>query len=61
MDFLEPQGERNILSAKLAGGELFLIEVAPHFRPEIGQTVHLRFDLEHVHIFESQTGMNILY
>ncbi len=61
VDFLEPQGERNILSAKLAGGELFLIEVAPSFRPGIGQTVYLRFDLEHVHIFESQTGMNILY
>lgn len=61
VDLLEPQGERTILSAKLAGGEIFLVEVAPDFRPKIGQAVHLRFDLKWIHIFEAQTGMNILY
>jgi multiple sugar transport system ATP-binding protein len=61
VDFVEPEGERTILSVKLAGGEIFLIEVASDFRPKIGQAVHLRFDLRHLHIFEAQTGMNILY
>jgi multiple sugar transport system ATP-binding protein len=60
VDFVEPQGERTILSVKLAGEEIFLVEVAPEFRPQIGQAVHLRFDLGHLHIFEAQTGMNIL-
>ena len=60
VDFVEPQGERTILSVKLAGGEIFLTEVAPDFRPQIGQALHLRFDLRHLHIFEAQTGMNIL-
>jgi multiple sugar transport system ATP-binding protein len=61
VDFVEPQGERTILGVKLAGGEIFLVEAAPDFRPKIGETVHLRFDLKHAHIFETQTGMNILY
>ncbi len=61
VDFVEPQGERTILSVQLAGGEIFLIEVAADFRPRIGQAVRLRFDVEHLHIFEAQTGMNILY
>jgi len=61
VDLLEPQGERTILSVKLAGSEIFLVEVAPDFRPKIGQAVHLRFDLKRIHIFEAQTGMNLLY
>jgi len=61
VDFVEPQGERTILSVRLAGGELFLIEVPADFRPTIGETVHLRPNLKHVHIFDVQTGLNILY
>lgn len=61
VDFVEPQGERTILSVRLRGGELFLVQVAPEFRPALGETVHLRFDQEHLHIFETQTGMNLLY
>ena len=60
VDFVEPQGERTVLSVQLAGGEIFLIEVAPDFRPKIGQPVHLQFDSGHLHLFEAQTGMNIL-
>jgi len=61
VDFVEPQGERTILSVQLAGGELFLVEVAPDFRPNLNQLVHLQFDLKHLHIFDAQTGMNILW
>jgi multiple sugar transport system ATP-binding protein len=61
MNFVEPQGERTILSVKLMGGEIFLVEVASDFRPKIGQTVYLRFNMERLHIFEAQTGSNILY
>ncbi len=61
VDLIEPQGERTILSAKLAGGEIFLIEVAPDFKPKIDQAVYLRFDLKRIHIFEAQTGMSIVY
>jgi multiple sugar transport system ATP-binding protein len=61
VDFVEPQGDRTILIVKLADGEIFLVEVAADFRPDMGQAVHLRFDLKHVHIFEAQTGVNLLY
>lgn len=61
VDFVEPQGERTILNVKLAGGEIFLIEVAPDFRPNIGENLHLRFDLEWAHLFDVQTGINIRY
>jgi multiple sugar transport system ATP-binding protein len=61
VDFVEPQGDRTILIVKLAGGDEFLIEVASEFRPEAGSTIHLRFDLLHAHIFETETGRNLLY
>jgi multiple sugar transport system ATP-binding protein len=60
VDFVEPQGDRTILIVRIAGGEIFLAEVAADFRPEIGQAVHLKFDLNHLHIFEASTGANLL-
>ena len=61
VDFVEPQGDRTILIVKLAGDDEFLVEVASEFRPEAGSIIHLRFDLLHAHIFESETGRNLLY
>jgi multiple sugar transport system ATP-binding protein len=61
VDFVEPQGERTILSVKLADGEIFLIDVAPEIRPNIGENVQLWFDLERAHLFDVQTGINIRY
>ncbi|MEW5958470.1 MAG: ABC transporter ATP-binding protein [Chloroflexota bacterium] len=61
VDFVEPQGDRTILIVRLAGAESFLIEVDPDFRPEMGASLSLRFDLDHIHIFEAKTGRNLLY
>ena len=55
---LEPQGERTILSARLAGGEIFLVEVPPEFEPALETPVSLKLQ-EPVHIFEKQQGMNL--
>jgi len=60
VDFVEPQGERTIVGVKLGGGEVFLIEASPDFRPKTGRAVYLQFDLKRVHIFDSQTGMSML-
>lgn len=61
VDFVEPQGERTILIVRLAGDESFLIEVDPDFRPDVGSSVYLRFDLAHTHLFEAETGRNLFY
>jgi len=61
VDFVEPQGERTILSVELAGNEIFLVDVDPDIRPNIGDSVQLRFDLERVHLFNWQTGVNICH
>lgn len=57
---LEPQGERTLLSVRLANDELFLIEVAPDFIAQPDETVYLQFR-EPIHLFEAQEGMNLLY
>lgn len=57
---LEPQGERTILTVKLAGGEFFLVEVGPDFDAEIDERVHLDFR-EPIHIFDTESGLNLLY
>jgi multiple sugar transport system ATP-binding protein len=60
VDFVEPQGERTILSLILAGGELFLAEVPSALRPDLEATVYLKFDMGHIHIFDAESGDNIL-
>jgi len=61
VDFAEHQGERTILTLKLTGGEIFLAEVAADFSPDLASTVFMQFDLQHVHIFENETGLNLTY
>ena len=61
VEFVEPQGDRTILSVNLEGGETFLVEVPADVRPEVAQPVRLQLDLRHLHIFEAQTGLNLFY
>jgi ABC-type sugar transport system ATPase subunit len=60
VDFVEPQGERTILSLKLAGGEIFLAEVDSGFRPALDSMAYMQFDMGHLQIFEAESGLNIL-
>jgi len=57
---LEPQGERTILSARLVGGELFLVEVAPDFQADLDSPIYLDFRGP-IHVFNAETGLNVLY
>jgi multiple sugar transport system ATP-binding protein len=57
---LEPQGERTILGAQLAGGEIFLVEVPPNFETTLQETVYLQFR-EPIHIFNLESGLNLIY
>jgi multiple sugar transport system ATP-binding protein len=57
---LEPQGERTILGAQLAGEEIFLVEVAPEFEAELDEALYLQFR-EPLHIFSTADGMNLTY
>lgn len=61
VDFVEPQGDRTILTLKLANGEFFLAQVLGDYRPEIGQTIYVTFDQRHMHFFDYETGSNIFY
>jgi multiple sugar transport system ATP-binding protein len=60
VDFVEIQGERNILTLQLADGEIFLVEGASDIKPGMGSTIHILFDLKHLHIFETETGLNLV-
>lgn len=58
---VEPQGERTILGARLADGEIFLVEVAPDFECELDETVYLDFR-EPIYVFEMEgDNLNLLY
>jgi ABC-type sugar transport system ATPase subunit len=61
VDFVEVEGERNILSLQLGDGEIFLAETASDVRPELNSTLHVEFDMRHLHVFEEESGMNISY
>lgn len=57
---LEPQGERTILSVKLADGELFLIEVEPDFYAKVDEKIFLEFR-QPIHFFNKETGLNLVF
>jgi multiple sugar transport system ATP-binding protein len=61
VELVEPQGDRTVVMARLAGGEEFLVQASADFRPDAGQTVHLKFHVENMHIFDRDTGLNLLY
>lgn len=61
VDFVEPQGDRTIITLRMDGNTIFLAQVLGNLRPEIGQMVHVTFDQRHIHFFDVETGMNIMF
>jgi ABC-type sugar transport system ATPase subunit len=59
VDFVEVQGERNILTLNLSGSEMFLVIASADYKPEMNSTIHLQFDMDHLHIFAAETGLNL--
>jgi len=59
--FVEAQGERNILSLKLEGRDVFLVVVPSKVKPKINSTIQIEFDTRYLHIFEGESGINISY
>jgi len=59
--FVEVQGERNVLSLKLKGGEEFLVVVPADVRPKVNSNIQIEFDTKYLHIFEGESGINISY
>jgi multiple sugar transport system ATP-binding protein len=58
--FVEPQGDRTIITVELVGSETFLIQAGPDTRPRMGEQVELQLDMSKAHLFDAETGVNIL-
>jgi ABC-type sugar transport system ATPase subunit len=56
---LEPHGEHNILTFKLAD-EVLLVLSGPGFFPDTGQPIHLDFS-DNLHFFDLESGKNIFH
>lgn len=61
VDFVEPQGDRTIISLHLDKDQTFLAQVLGNLRPPVGQMVYVRFDQRHTHFFDVDSGENIFY
>lgn len=61
VDFVEPQGDRTIITLKLGDGEFLLAQVLGDLRPGIGESVHIEFDQRHIHFFDVESGINVLF
>jgi ABC-type sugar transport system ATPase subunit len=59
VDFVQPQGERTIISLRLKGGDVLMAEIQGDLRPKVGETMHLQFDQRHIHFFDVRSGLNI--
>jgi multiple sugar transport system ATP-binding protein len=60
VDFVEPQGERTIITARLQGGEIFLSIADANYQPEIESNIFAKLDMRHMHIFDRVSGVNIV-
>ncbi|OQY88780.1 MAG: hypothetical protein B6D39_10875 [Anaerolineae bacterium UTCFX2] len=58
-DFVEPQGDRTIISLRLNDSDILLAQVLGSLRPDVGQPVYVTFDQRHMHFFDIETGLNI--
>jgi multiple sugar transport system ATP-binding protein len=56
---LEPHGEHNILTFKVAD-EVLLVLAGPGFFPATGEQIHLEFT-DNLHFFDVETGKSIFY
>jgi multiple sugar transport system ATP-binding protein len=61
VDFVEPQGDRTILSLKLPGENMVFAQSFDHIRQSAGERVYVSFDQRHLHFFSFETGANICY
>lgn len=59
VEFVEPQGDRTIITVALQGDDTFLIEAGPDTRPRAGEQVGLAFDMYRAHLFDAETGVNV--
>jgi len=58
VEVLEPIGSDNYLDLDI--GDDFIARVSADFEPEVGETVEITFDEEHIHLFSSETGVDLL-
>jgi multiple sugar transport system ATP-binding protein len=61
VEYTEPQGERTILTLRLAGGEVYLVEVVADFIPEVDTRLQMTFNQLNMHVFDLETGQNLIY
>jgi multiple sugar transport system ATP-binding protein len=61
VEYTEPQGERTILSLRLINKEIFLVEVPADFIPAIDTTLYMSFNLHNMHVFDLESGQNLIY
>lgn len=61
VEYTEPQGERTILTLRLVGQEVFLVEVEADFIPDIGTSLFMTFNLHNIHVFDMESGQNLFY
>jgi multiple sugar transport system ATP-binding protein len=60
VDFVEPQGDRTIITLRLGDGEVMLAQLLGDWRPARGQAIHVAFDQRHLHGFDLDSGLNVL-
>jgi multiple sugar transport system ATP-binding protein len=53
---VEPLGKENLVRVTLAGGQLLTLVTAPAIALDVGDAVGVGFDLNHVCLFDRQTG-----
>jgi multiple sugar transport system ATP-binding protein len=58
LDLVEPIGNEMFVYAS-AGSNHIVARVAPQELPQIGSPIPLKFDAEHLHFFDAQSGKRI--
>jgi multiple sugar transport system ATP-binding protein len=60
VEVVEPLGSEAFLYVSVAGQTL-IARVNPRTRAQIGDPITLQANLEHMHVFDAQTGVNLLF
>jgi multiple sugar transport system ATP-binding protein len=58
VDVVEPVGSDNYIYAQVAGQDI-TIRVPAAVKPDVGDTVYVQFDEENIHLFDTETELNL--
>lgn len=59
VEVVEPLGSETLLHLKV-GGQALVVKAGPDYKPRVGETIEVSFEMDKAHVFNKETGITII-